>query len=271
MTAANGSHWLGLEGRAVVVTGAGSGIGRQIAVSLAAVGARVAVLDLKAPAAEGVATEIVAAGGTAFAFGCNVAQEAEVSGTAAAVRERLGPVQGLVNNAGFVRPGALDSISLSAWNQVMAVNLGGSLNCARAFGADMRQAGSGSLVHIASISGLFPQTHSGAYSASKAAVRLLSQQLAAEWGPFGVRSNVVCPGLIKTPLTQQFYDVPGLEARRAAATASRRVGVPTDIAEPVLFLLSDRSAYVNGAELVVDGGLSCMLMDLVPRPGFNQG
>lgn len=263
-------HWLGLADRAVVVTGAASGIGRQIAESLAAAGARVALLDLKAEAAQQVAREITASGGQAFAFGCNMARDDEVLAAAEQVRAHLGPVHGLVNNAGFVRPGSLESLGLAAWNQVLAVNLTGYLSCARAFIADLKACGNGSMVHVASISGLFPQTNSGAYSASKAGVRLLSQQMAAEWGRFGVRSNVVCPGLIRTPLTEPLYARPGVESRRAAVTASRRVGVASDIAEPVLYLLSDRAAYVNGAELVVDGGLSCMLMDMVPRPGFNE-
>jgi NAD(P)-dependent dehydrogenase (short-subunit alcohol dehydrogenase family) len=134
----------------------------------------------------------------------------------------------------------------------------------------MLAAGRGSIVHIASISALHPQTRSGAYSASKAGVLLMSKQLAAEWGPRGVRSNAICPGMIRTALSATFYEEPGFEAQRAAVTASRRVGEPIDIAEPALFLLSDRAAYVNGTELVVDGGLDCMLMDMVPRPGFNQ-
>ena len=85
-----------------------------------------------------------------------------------------------------------------------------------------------------------------------------------------MRSNAVCPGMIRTALSAKFYEVPGFEAARAAVTASRRVGEPMDIAQPVLFLLSERAGYVNGAELVVDGGLDCMLMDMVPRPGFNN-
>jgi NAD(P)-dependent dehydrogenase (short-subunit alcohol dehydrogenase family) len=85
-----------------------------------------------------------------------------------------------------------------------------------------------------------------------------------------VRSNVICPGMVRTALSARFYEEPGFEARRAAVTASRRIGEPQDIADPALFLASDRSAYLNGAELVVDGGLSCMLMDSVPRPGFNN-
>lgn len=94
--------------------------------------------------------------------------------------------------------------------------------------------------------------------------------MAAEWGPHGIRSNAICPGMIRTALSATFYQAPGVEASRAAVTASRRIGEPQDIADAAAFLASPRSAYVNGAELSVDGGMSSMLMDMVPRPGFNQ-
>ena len=264
------ADWLGLAGRVVVVTGAASGIGRAVAQALAGHGVRLGLLDRDAGALASVATELRGRGASCIGLPCDIADEAAVLAAAAELRATLGPVQGLVNNAGLLRAGGLAEVSLADWNSVLAVNLTGGLLCARAFGADMLAAGRGSIVHIASVSGLHPQTHSGAYSASKAGVLLMSRQLAAEWGPQGVRSNAICPGMIRTALSARFYEVPGFEARRAAVTASRRVGEPVDIAEPVLFLLSDRSAYVNGAELVIDGGLGCMLMDMVPRPGFND-
>ena len=264
-------HWLGLTGRVCAVTGAASGIGLATAQALAAAGAAVAVIDRQAEAAAEVARAIAGAHGVpTVGVGCDVADESAVCAAAVRVRDTLGPVYGLVNNAGFLRAGALDSGSLDDWNAVLAANLTGQWLCAREFGRDMLHAGRGAIVNVASISALFPQTSSGAYSASKAGVLLLTRQLAAEWGPRGVRSNAVCPGMIRTALSAKFYEVPGFEAARAAVTASRRVGEPQDIAEPVLFLLSDRAAYVNGTELLVDGGLQCMLMDMVPRPGFNQ-
>lgn len=267
---AQGSDWLGLHGRICVITGGASGIGAAMGRAFAAVGAHVVLIDRDGEAARLEAERLNAQGGRALALTCDITNEAAVRAAAGTVRESLGGASVLVNNAGLLRPGNLENISVEDWNAVLAVNLTGYLLCAQAFGQHMLQAGRGSLVHVASVSALHPQTASGAYSASKAGVLLLSRQLAAEWGPRGVRSNAICPGMVRTALSARFYEEPGFEARRAAATASRRVGEPQDIAEPALFLASDRSAYVNGTELIVDGGLGCMLMDMVPRPGFNS-
>ncbi|MGI4812285.1 MAG: SDR family NAD(P)-dependent oxidoreductase [Janthinobacterium lividum] len=262
-------NWLGLRGKVCVVTGAGSGIGAATAQALAAVGAHVALVDLNGDAAKRVADGLREQGAMAIAVACDTSKEAAVKQAAAAVRSELGACSVLVNNAGLLRAGSLQSVSLDDWNFVLSVNLTGYLLCAREFGRDMLEAKHGSIVHIASIAGSNPQTGSGSYSASKAGVRLLSKQMAVEWGPSGVRSNAVCPGMIKTALSEKFYEQPGFEERRAAVTASRRVGVPVDIANAVVFLASERADYVNGAELMVDGGLDNMVMDMVPRPGFN--
>jgi glucose 1-dehydrogenase len=269
MTGSN-PHWLGLDGKVCAVTGAASGIGAAIARSLAEAGAKVALLDRDTAGCERVASELTSRGTTALAVTCDIASEASVNAAAQRVQAELGPCHALINNAGLLRSGGLADVSLEDWNHVLAVNLTGYLLCARAFSKPMREAGHGSIVNVASISGLFPQTGSGAYSASKAGVLLMSRQMAVEWGPQGVRSNAICPGMIRTALSAKFYEEPGFEAQRAAVTASRRVGEPQDIADVALFLASPRSAYVNGAELSVDGGMSSMLMDMVPRPGFNK-
>jgi NAD(P)-dependent dehydrogenase (short-subunit alcohol dehydrogenase family) len=135
----------------------------------------------------------------------------------------------------------------------------------------MLERGRGSLVHVASIAGQHPQAFSGAYSVGKAGVAMLSRQLALEWGPSGIRSNVVSPGLVRTPMSEAFYNAPGVAERRAAIVPSRRVGAPADIAEVVVFLASDRAAYVTGQEIAVDGGFGQVLMSMVPRPGFDGG
>ncbi|SCK29710.1 NAD(P)-dependent dehydrogenase, short-chain alcohol dehydrogenase family [Variovorax sp. HW608] len=262
--------WLALEDQVAVVTGAASGIGAAVAQSLGDAGAKVALLDLDGKGAETIALQLRSQGRRAIAIECDIASEGSVAKAAQQVGRELGACSVLVNNAGMLRAGELADVSLDAWNQVLAVNLTGYLLCARAFSKPMRDARCGSIVNVASISALHPQTGSGAYSASKAGVLLMSRQMAVEWGPLGVRSNAICPGMIRTALSATFYEEPGFEARRAQVTASRRIGEPQDIADAALFLASPRSAYVNGAELVVDGGMSSMLMDMVPRPGFNR-
>lgn len=176
----------------------------------------------------------------------------------------------LVNNAGILRTASLAEVEPEQWLQVLQVNLSGYLWCAQQFGAQMKNKGKGSIVNVSSISALFPQSNSGAYSASKSGVLLLSKQLALEWGFQGIRSNVVCPGMIKTSLSAAFYADQELEQARARMTASRRIGLPVDIANAVLFLASERADYINGTELLVDGGMATVLMDMVPRPGFNK-
>lgn len=264
------NHWLGLQGRVCVVTGAASGIGAGIAQALAAAGAKVALLDRNVEGSQAVAAQLNEQGATALSIPCDTTQEAQVQAAADRVARELGTCYAFINNAGLLRSGSLDDVNLDDWNHVLNVNLTGYLLCARTFAKPMREAGVGAMVHIASIASLFPQTRSGAYSASKAGVLLMSRQMAVEWGVHGIRSNAICPGMIRTPLSAKFYEEPGFEAKRAAVTASRRVGEPQDIADVAAFLASPRAAYVNGAELVVDGGMSSMLMDMVPRPGFNN-
>lgn len=266
-------HWLGLQGRVCVVTGAASGIGASVAHQLAEAGAHVALVDRNEEGAQRQASELrehfAHAGVRTLALGCDISSEDQTLEMARKVQIELGHCGALINNAGLLRPGTLDKVSLADWSMVLSVNLTGYLLCARAFKPQL-EATRGAVVHVASISANFPQTNSGAYSASKAGVTLLSRQMSAEWGPLGIRSNVICPGMIRTALSAKFYEEPGFEEKRARVTASRRIGEPQDIADVAVFLASPRSGYVNGAELAVDGGMSSMLMDMVPRPGFNQ-
>jgi NAD(P)-dependent dehydrogenase (short-subunit alcohol dehydrogenase family) len=263
------THWLNLESRVCVVTGSAGGIGRAIGETFAAAGARLALLDRDEAGCNVAAQALRARGIEAIAIACDISDPACVNQAAAQVERKFGPADVLVNNAGFLRAGGIEDIDLDAWNAMLAINLTGTMLCSQAFGRAMLARGSGSIVHVASVAAHHPQTYSGAYSPSKAAIAMLSRQIAAEWGPRGVRSNTVCPGMIRTPLSQAFYAQGDVEARRSAMTASRRIGRPDDIANVAAFLASERAAYVNGAEIVVDGGLESMLMDLVPRPGFE--
>jgi NAD(P)-dependent dehydrogenase (short-subunit alcohol dehydrogenase family) len=269
MTEQHSSDWLGLSGRVCVVTGGGGGIGRAVATSLARAGARVAAIDLDQRGLEATHAELRKLGGDHVVVSCDTSSAESVAAAAGTIEKALGPCGVLVNAAGILRPGGLENLSLAEWNAVLAVNLTGYFLCAQIFGRQMRKLGRGSLVHVASIAGSHAQGQSGAYSVSKAGVIMLSRQLASEWGPQGIRSNVVSPGMVITPMSQSFYDTPGVTERRTAVVPSRRIGMPQDIADAILYLASDRSAYVNGDEITVDGGYANMLMNLVPRPGYE--
>ncbi|WP_249976232.1 SDR family NAD(P)-dependent oxidoreductase [Vreelandella olivaria] len=270
MTTEQGMNdWLGLANSVHVVTGAASGIGAAIACALAVAGARVVLLDRDLEGCEAVQAKLADSAGRHMSLACDVANENEVQQAAQAVAAAMGQVDGLVNGAGILQPGKLADMTIAQWQHVLAVNLTGYWLCAREFGHQMREQQCGSIVHISSVSASQPQTWSGAYSPSKAGVAMLSRQLAAEWGREGIRSNCVSPGMIKTDLSATFYAQPGITQQREVFTANRRIGQPDDIANAVLFLLSRRADYINGADLGVDGGLPCMLMDQVPRPGFS--
>lgn len=261
-TKATPSHWLGIEGDVAVVTGAAGGIGKGVAAALAEAGAIVWILDRDQAACDAAAAEI---GGAARGLAFDAADRATIDRAAA----QVGRCDILVNNAGILRGGPLAETSAADWDLVLRINLTGYLACAQAFGAGMRERGHGALVHVASIAATEPQAWSGAYSPSKAAVAMLSRQLAFEWGPEGVRSNSVSPGMIRTPLSESFYQVPGILEARSAVVPARRVGAPEDIANVAAFLASPRATYVTGQDIVADGGFSQTLMAHVPRPGHE--
>jgi NAD(P)-dependent dehydrogenase (short-subunit alcohol dehydrogenase family) len=266
----NSSDWLGLSGRVAVVTGAGGGVGRAVAVSFARAGVHVAGIDRDERGLEVTRAELGEPRGAHIVVPCDTTNAESVAAASATIEKSLGPCNILVNTAGILRPGSLEKLSLAEWNAVLAVNLTGYFLCAQTFGRQMRALGRGSLVHVASIAATHAQGLSGAYSVSKAGVVMLSRQLASEWGPQGIRSNAVSPGMIITPMSQSFYDTPGITERRTAVVPTRRIGMPQDIADAILFLASDRSSYVNGDEITVDGGFVRTIMNLVPRPGFDD-
>ena len=264
-----GVDWLGLAGTVAVVTGAGGDLGRVIAAGLANAGSRVALLDRALEAAEMTRASMPACA-DAVSIACDVADPASVAAAARMVEGRRGPCEVLVNNAALLRLGPLDTLPLEQWNEQIGVSLTGYFLCAQTFARQMRTRGNGSIVHVASISASHPQGLSGAYSVTKAGVVMLSRQLATEWGSAGIRSNVVSPGMVLTSMSEPFYDTPGVRARREAVVPLGRIGAPEDIRDAVLFLASAGSSYVSGEEIGVDGGYARMLMNLIPRPGFDE-
>lgn len=266
------TDWLDLCGKVCVVTGAGSGIGAQVALELARLGAVVALVDRNAASVQNVGHTINSAGGSSLALTADVSLQSSVSEAANTVLKELGPCRVLVNNAAVRHSDPLAKIGMEAWGTVLGVNLTGSLLCAQAFSSQMISAGQGgSLIHVASLIGHHPQINGGAYSVSKAGMMMMSKVLSLELAEHGIRSNTVSPGFIRTPANERSYQDPEVALARARLVPVGRIGMPQDLANVVCFLASDRSSYINAQDLVVDGGVDSTLMGKVPSPANKQG
>jgi NAD(P)-dependent dehydrogenase (short-subunit alcohol dehydrogenase family) len=247
-----------LNNHIAVITGAGSGIGRAIALGYAREGARVVILDANEKAGAGVANEIKATGGTASSFILDVTKRDACFAMAKQVADKTGSITTLVNNAGINRrnPFAGDAETMASdWNDIMAVNLDGVFNVTQAFLPQIR-ATKGCIVNLGSMqSFLHVRTpSSAAYTASKHAVLGFTRALAAELGKDGVRVNAIGPGLIATPLNEKMRSNPDLLKVFIDHTPMGRVGQPEDIANAAIFLASDMASFVTGTLLMVDGG-----------------
>jgi len=234
-----------LAGKVAVVTGASGGLGLAICESLHAAGASVVRVDI---------TTDVINDRNHHALQCDIADPASVRAMADAVRAQFGRCDVLVNNAAISSSATrLEDVPTEVWDRVFQVNVRGALLCAQALVPMMFEQQAGSVINIASIAAQSP-TRFGAYGASKAAIRALTHQMAVEWGPRGIRANSVSPGMIRTPLSEVHYRDETVLTKRTSRIPLRRLGLPNDIGELVCFLSSDASAYVNGQDIVADGG-----------------
>lgn len=246
-----------------LVTGAGSGIGRATALRLAADGLSVVCADLNAEAARAVAGEIAGAGGAALAVQADVADEGSVAAMAEAAVAWGGGLRTVVANAGIMVEGDILSLSLADWNRAMAVNATGAFLTARATMPHLVADGAGTLVFTASTVALAGMKGVAAYSAAKGAVAALTRQLAADFAGRGVRVNAVAPGAVRTPLSEsQFRARAASEAEFDALLAQviaryplPRWGRPEEIAEAIAFLATERSSWMTGQILPIEGGL----------------
>lgn len=240
-----------LNGRRALVTGAGSGIGEGIALAMSRAGAYVVCADINGEAAMRTAAKI---GADASAFQLDVTDRAAADALAQRVRHELGPIDTLVNNAGIIRRGKVDDPGTRAdWDATLAVNLDGVYNMVTAFLAQLT-ATKGCIINIGSIQSFVALPNSAAYTASKAAVRGLTQHLATELSPQGVRVNAIGPGVIATPLNERARQNPEYMANFTHRIPMGRLGTPEDIAGPAVFLASDLARYVTGITMPVDGG-----------------
>ena len=242
-----------LARKSAVVTGAGNGIGRAIALAFAEAGANVACVDLDKAAADATAAKI---GSAAFAVACDVSRESDVEAAAKSILAKFPAIHILVNGAAGNDPnGTVLELSLADWNKVFAVNVGGAFLISRAILPAMIEAGGGSVIHIASQLGSVAGPRRAVYCATKGALIQLAKAMATDHAAQNVRVNTLSPGAVETDrLVKRFGDME--TARRTAAPKHllQRLGQVDEIAQAAVFLASDASSFMTGADLLVDGG-----------------
>lgn len=253
-----------LEGKVAMITGGASGIGAASARLFAEHGAGVAIADLNDNLGRGVADEI-SAGGSALYRHLDTSAEDEWREVMEAVLERFGRLDIMLNAAGVSGRGPdgatsprVADVDLANWNHVMAVNATGVFLGTKHAIEPMLAAGGGSVINISSIYGIVGSINNAAYHASKGAVRTFTKSAAAQYATQGIRVNSVHPGFVDSPMTQPIHDDPERAGPRLAQTPAGRFGQPMDIAFGCLFLASDESAWMTGAELVIDGGMTAV-------------
>jgi NAD(P)-dependent dehydrogenase (short-subunit alcohol dehydrogenase family) len=247
-----------LSDRVAMVTGAASGIGRQIALGLAEAGAHVACVDLPGSNLEAVAAEATAAGRNAIAVPGDVTSPDDLAGAVRRAEAELGPLRLAVNSAGIANAAPAEEMDLDQWRRVLDVNVTGLFLSCQAQSRAMLGHGQGSIVNIASMSGSIVnrgllQAH---YNASKAAVIHLSKSLAMEWASRGVRVNSISPGYTATPMNSR-PEVAEQVKQFEADTPLGRMATVDELVGPAVFLLSDAASFCTGVDLLVDGGFTC--------------
>jgi NAD(P)-dependent dehydrogenase (short-subunit alcohol dehydrogenase family) len=244
-----------LQGRLALVTGAAAGIGRAIALRYARAGARVVLADLRAEDCAATVREIAAAGGHAWAFALDITDVGACAALAELVGREIGTVDTLVNNAGILIRESVDTPDVHRKiRKVFDVNVMGGFNMLHAFLPALRQT-RGCVINIASGAAFIAQAGCIGYSGSKGAVKMLTQTMAVDLAPDGIRVNAIAPGVIDTPMSDATRADPARLAGFLRRTPLGRVGQPDEIAAPALFLASAMASYMTGVTLPVDGGM----------------
>lgn len=247
-----------LDDRVAVITGGGNGIGRGTALVLAGNGARVAVVDIDRAAAEETALLVRSKGGEALAVEADVSNASAVKKMVGAVVERWGRLEILVNNAGIIRYGNVVDMDEETWDALFDVDVKGCFLCSKYAIPEMRRRGGGAIINISSVMAMVCWPQHAAYCAAKAGVIGLTKAMALDHIRDAIRVNCICPGTVRTPMTEASYDGATLELIGHCHPVGR-LGTPEDIGHVVAFLASEESAFLTGAVLVADGGLSSQL------------
>lgn len=255
-----------MDGKTVVVTGASTGLGKATMATLCREGANVIGSARTQATLDAAVAEVVAAGGRAVAVAADMSDDVQVGRVIDAAVTEFGRLDGLVNNAGVgygyraVRPDSMLPIvesPLAEWDHVMGINLGSVVYASRRALPLMTAQGSGSIVNVASILGMVGHHDAHAYTTAKGAIINLTRSMAKTYGPLNVRTNCLCPGYIDTPMIAEYTEYLNAEETRATwGCPMGRTGTPDEIANAVLYLVSDMSTYTNGAILPVDGGFT---------------
>jgi 3-oxoacyl-[acyl-carrier protein] reductase len=248
-----GYFLIDLTGKKALITGAGRGIGRDIAMTLARAGADIGVSDIDLDTARQTADDIVALGRQAIALKANVSLSAEVGTMFAEFLATFGTIDILVNNAGITRDGLIVRMKEEDWDSVLSINLKSAFLCSKEAARPMMKASSGRIVNIASVVGLWGNAGQANYSASKAGLIGLTQSLAKELASRSITVNAVAPGFIKTAMTDKLTEEQ--KQKMIQYIALQTLGQPQDVANAVLFLCSPLASYITGVVLPVDGGL----------------
>jgi NAD(P)-dependent dehydrogenase (short-subunit alcohol dehydrogenase family) len=239
-----------LASRKILITGAASGMGREIARLFAREGAALALLDRNEDAVKAVAADIGAIG-----YGCDVTDRQAIDKVVADAGQQLGGLDGLVNAAGILHITPFSDLDPASWDRMLAVNLTGPFNVVKTILPFLRQAAQATIVNIASVSALMPMPGTTGYSASKAGLLMFTKALAMDLGP-AIRANTICPGVIKTEMTRYLWENAEHTARAADRVALKRLGEVSDVARAALFFSTEDSGFTTGTELPVDGGFS---------------